>query len=290
MSLSDLSIVAHVSSRLRVELVVLRRLLDEAAAGLGQAVEPRGVGVLGGGLLRDLAAVLGPVEVLGRQGAQFLVRLVELLLALVGFLGDFQPLAELLGQPERVVGLVEHVEHEARRAGVRPARQVIVRPRADFQRLRGDALARRAEGRLGGQFLLFRRADRGDLLAADRRLAVGLRLRSGPLQADLLDAEIVRGVDVEGHHFGVQHDLFERFAPGDDARGFVLDGMDFEHQRLARGQAVGVAPGELPVRVAADRSIAGRGFRLRRPAAAGRRVPPPRAGGWPWPRTRPPRP
>ena len=64
------------------------------------------------------------------------------------------------------------------------SRQIIIRPGAYFQGLRRDAFARRAKGRAHLQLFLFGLAGRGNFLPADRRLAVVLGQRAGPLQAD----------------------------------------------------------------------------------------------------------
>ncbi len=245
---------------LGVEFVIFHRLLDEVPAGLVQAVEARGVGVFGGGLLCDAAAIFGPVEVGGAERAEFLVRGVELLFALVGFLRGLEPLAELCREPERVVSLVEDVENECGRADVRPAGQVIDHPRAQLDGLRCHALARRAEGADGTELLHFVRARGDDFLAGDRCLAVGLRLVADPRQAGFLDAEIIRRGEVEGDDLGIEHDFLERIAPRHDGRRLVDAGLDLEHERVARREAVLVGPVERAIDILRDRLVAGHDF------------------------------
>jgi len=148
---------------LGVKFIVLGGLLHQAAAGAIEIVEPIGVGVFGGGLLGDLAAIFRAIELGGAQRAQLFIGLVELLLALIAFAGHGEPFAELLGEPEGVIRLVQDMEDEGGGAGGMPARQIISRPGAQLQRLRGHAFARRAESGHGGERSFFRLARARDL-------------------------------------------------------------------------------------------------------------------------------
>ena len=75
-----------------------------------QAGEPSPVRPLGSGLVLDPPRGLGPIELLGGQRPQLLVRLEELHLPVAHFERLAVPLAQLLGQPDRVLLGVEHVE------------------------------------------------------------------------------------------------------------------------------------------------------------------------------------
>ena len=65
MSLSDLSIVAHDSSRVGVELSFFVACSTRLRPGVREAVDPRGVRVFRGRLLRDATAILRTVEFRG---------------------------------------------------------------------------------------------------------------------------------------------------------------------------------------------------------------------------------
>ena len=102
------------------ELRIAHRLLNEVFAGDDQVGQPPAVGPLGSGLVLDPPAGLGPVELVGRKGPQLLVGLEELHLPVAHLQRLAMPLAELLGQPDRVLLGVQDVE--ACRWANRPAR------------------------------------------------------------------------------------------------------------------------------------------------------------------------
>src|SRR4051812_456563 len=106
-----------------------------------------------------------------------------------------------------MIGLVQDVQREARRAYAWATRQVILGPRAELDRLRRDAVTRCAKRRARLDFLLLVRTGSRNLLARDRRLPVGLRERADPVEADPLDPKIVARADIERHNVRIEHDL-----------------------------------------------------------------------------------
>ncbi len=104
------------------ELGIAHRLLDQIFAGHRPGRQSPAVGPLGGGLVLDLAPGLGSVELVGRRRPQLLVGLVELQLPVAHLERLAMPLAELLGQPDRVLLGIEHIEQ------VRPASKPGRRP------------------------------------------------------------------------------------------------------------------------------------------------------------------
>ena len=166
---------------------------------------------------------------------------MKLLLALIGFLRGLQPLAHLLREPERVIRLIQNVEHKAGTAAALAARQIILRPRAHFERLRRHAFARGAERRARLDTLLLRLA-RGGGLGTVRLFSLRAVGDALPLQAHLLHAEIIRRAQFKDHDLGLQHHLLLSLAARGQFRSLVLCRLHADHQRHPRRQAQRVLP------------------------------------------------
>ena len=172
---------------------------------------------------------------------------MELLLAFVSFAGGFEPFAELLREPQRVIRLVEDLKLESGGVSAFAARQVIFSPSTDFDQLRRHAIAHGGEGGLGVERLFLRFTSRGDLVALGRFV-----VHAAPFEADALNAEIILRIDFEGHHFGVENDLLRRFATCSEPRRLVLDRVKSQHERLARLQAIAILPRHRFLRVGGE--------------------------------------
>ena len=127
------------------ELGVAHRLPDQVLARDDEARQATAVGPLGVGLVLDPLPVLVAVELLRRELAELLVRLEELPLAVAHLQRLPVPLAQLLGEPDRVLLGVEDVERVGRRVDPGAAREVVLGEDAKRDRLRLDPqrLARR---------------------------------------------------------------------------------------------------------------------------------------------------
>ena len=228
---------------LGVKLRILDRLLREIPARIRQRIEPLAVGIFRRRLRRHLPAILRPVQFAGVHRAEFLVRHMELLLALVSFLRGLQPLVHLLRQPERVIRLVQNVQHKGRTPASITAWQIILRPCAHLQALRSHALARGTERRARLHTLLLRLAGSGHL-GALRLLLLRAVIHRRPLQAHLLHAEIIRRRQFKNHHLRLQHHLLHRLAARGQFRRFILRRLHLYHQRHLGREAQRIRPDE----------------------------------------------
>ncbi len=172
------------------KLGVPHRLLDELFTRANQAREPAAVGSFRGGLVLELAPRLRPVELGGRQVAKLLVGLEKLHLAVAHLERLALPLAQLLGDPDRVLLGIQDVERVTRRIGPRTAGEIIFGKEPEADGLRLDAQRLRRE-RAGDFHRLFIVATGGEDALAVCRRRIDRALDPLPLDADLLDAEVV---------------------------------------------------------------------------------------------------
>ena len=191
------------------EFRIAHGLLDQVFAGDDQVGQSPSVGSLGDGLILDPPPGLGPVQLIGGQGPQLLVGLVELQLPVAHLQRLAVPLAELLGQPDRVLLGVEHVERVGGRVDAAAAGEIVLREDPDLDRLRLDAQRLGRERAADFERFLVVGTGGQQALALGRRLHDGA-LHSLPLHADLLDAKVVLGLDLELERLGVEHDLLAR--------------------------------------------------------------------------------
>ena len=67
-----------------------------------------------------------------------------------------------------------------------------------------------------------------------------------------MNAEIILRIDFEGHDFRVEHDLLGRFTTRGESRRLVLDGVESQHERFARLQAIAILPRHRFLRVGGE--------------------------------------
>ena len=141
------------------DLRIAGRLPQQVFARFGQIRQSTAVGPFGVGLPFDLPPRFRPVEFLGRHVAELLVRFVKLQLAVADFERLPMPFGQLLGDPDRVLLGVEHVERIRRGVDRLSIGKVIGGEDPQLDRLRLDA------ERLGGEGAFD--VERGFVVAAD---------------------------------------------------------------------------------------------------------------------------
>ena len=238
------------------ELRIAHRLADQVLARDDQAGEPAAVLALGRRLVLDATAILGLVELLGGQGPQLLVGLVELDLLVADVDRLAVPPAQLLGQPDGVLLGRQDIER--------------VRRRIDSRRGRGDSPRRTSGPAIGWGSMPSDLAEKVPSSSSDSlSWPPPARIRSPlagfvdrvvdalPLHADSLDAEIVLGPDLEAEELGVEHDLLSGQVFAGEARRLVLAAVDRQGERLLALEAEGVLPAELHLASPLDRGDVG---------------------------------
>ena len=119
------------------------------------------------------------------------------------------PLAQLLGDPDGVLLGVEDVERVGRRINPLAAGEIVLgeEPHADRLRLDPQRLRRERSASSSDSLSLPPAARMLFALGESRRRRL---LDALPVDADLLDAEIVLGPDLETEHLGIEDDLLPR--------------------------------------------------------------------------------
>ena len=175
------------------------------------------------------------------------------------------PLGELLGDPDRVLLGVEHVEHVRGRVDSLSIREIVGGEQPQLDRLRLDA------ERLGGERALH--VERGFFMAADgqHRFAGGrlfdhVARDATPAHADVFHAEVVVGSHVEHKLLAIEHDFAARQIFARELRRFIVLGGDCDLERLFAGEAEFVLPMQIDLLRVVDQQ-----FR-RRERSAGRRA------------------
>ncbi len=248
------------------------RLPEQIFTRRGQSRQSAAVCPFGGRLILDAPPRVGPIQLLGRKVAKLLVGFVQLHLAVANLQCLAVPLVELLGNPQRVLFRIQHVQDVVGRVNPLAARKVVLGEHAQVDRLRLDSQGLRRE-RAGGFDLAFlESACRHDAFAFGGSRNDGT-VGALPLDADLFDAEIVVGLDAEIELLRVEHHFRARQVLDRQRGGFVVAGRDRQRERLLARQPEFILPLKLDLARAVNvdqRALDhGRGGRLRPAVHAG---------------------
>ena len=232
--------------RASVELWIPQGLPDQFSTAVGEPAEPAAVALLRSRLLTDRLAVLGRVELVGREFLQFLVPGEQFHLAVADFRRLLFPAGDLVVDPEGVIGGTHHEKHRRRRIDPVAARKVVLSEGPNLHRLRRDAELCRRE--CSDRFERFRLRAAGCQQAlapgavALPRHGRGTASTADPLDADPLHAKIVPRLEAEPHRFGFQEHGPARQAVDHDRRRLVVTGRHAHDERLATGEPQAVLP------------------------------------------------
>ena len=147
--LENLQHLGPAIQRTDVELRITGRLPEQIFARRRQSREPAAVGALGGGLVLDAPADIGPIQLLRRKVAKLLVGFVQLQLAVANLQRLAVPFVELFGHPDRVLLGIEDVQDVVGRVDPLAAREVVLGEYAEVDRLRFDTQRLRRERAAG---------------------------------------------------------------------------------------------------------------------------------------------
>ena len=134
-----LDVFGQLLERGRLELRVLECLADEVGPFIHEAVEPAGIRLFGRGLGLEPRPALGREQLLGGQLPQLLVGGEQAHLAIADLARLLAKLLEPGVEHQRVLGPIDHVEHQWRRNRAAAARQVVLGEGPDGDRLRANA-------------------------------------------------------------------------------------------------------------------------------------------------------
>src|SRR5262245_8366675 len=226
------------------QLRVAHRLLDQVFTAHDQIREPSAVGPLGHCLVLDPAAGLCTIELLRRERPQLLIRLEKLQLTVAHLQRLAMPLAELLGEPDRMLFGIEHVESVDRRVDSRSTWEIVLGEDSQLDRLGLDPQRLGRERAADLQRLLVIAAGRENALAPGWRLDDRV-FNSLPFHANALDPEVILRLDLEIEHLGIKNDFLPRQSLACERRGLIFPAVDREHERGLALQPEAVSPSKL---------------------------------------------